>query len=121
MQTLKQQLIFEKLRSRFGTAGKEGFERGGAGAPRPSAFPDAILKTGLHECLGQGPGDWPSVFGFALSAISRSLDGDAPIFILTLKNAAQELGEAYGHGLARFGVDAARVINVCATGEKDLL
>ncbi len=119
MHSLQQQQIFEKLRSRFG-ARKEGFGPATGPSPMPSTFPDAILKTGLHECLGQGPGDWPSVLGFALSAASQQ-ETRKPIFILSLKSTLQELGQLYGHGLTAFGLDAAQVIAVSVKAEKDLL
>ena len=120
MHTPQQQRIFEKLRSRFGTAGTEGFLPP-AGAQRSSAFPEEILKTGLHECLGEGPGDFPSVLGFAISAASRAPKNDRPVVILSLKSGMQELGELYGHGFAGFGLDAAKEIAVRVKGEKELL
>jgi protein ImuA len=120
MQSLHKQRIFENLRSRFGTAGKEGFGPE-APTPRASLFPDSILEAGLHECLGQGPGDWPSVLAFALSAAARSRESNRTIFILSLKSSLQELGELYGHGVAGFGVDPAQVIPVGVKTEKDLL
>jgi protein ImuA len=120
MQFPHKQRIFENLRSRFGTAGTEG--SGPAAAP-PGAllFPDSILEVGLHECLGQGPGDWPSALAFALSAAARSGGSNRTIFILNLKSSLQELGELYGHGLAGFGVDPAQVIPIGVKTEKDLL
>ncbi len=120
MHSLQQQQIFEKLRSRFGTSGKAGFGPTIAASPIPSAFPDALLKTGLHECLGQGPGDWPSVLGFALSAASQRQTRE-PIFILSLRNTLQELGQLYGHGLHAFGLDAGQIIAINVKSEKDLL
>jgi protein ImuA len=120
MKSLHQQQVFEKLRSRFGMPGQAGFNPKSAGTPAPSAFPAALLKSGLHECLGQGPGDWPSVIAFALSAASQAHEGK-PIFMLRLKNTLQELGDIYGHGLHAFGLDAAQLITVSVKGEKDLL
>jgi protein ImuA len=116
-----QQQIFEKLRNRFGVpAGQAGF------GPRTkvqglSGFPETVLTSGLHECLGQGPGDWPSVMGFALLAASRTPEKGKPVFMLTLKNYAQELGEFYGHGFEALGLDAAQLITVGVKAEKDLL
>ena len=121
MKSLHQEQIFEKLRSRFGVAGPTGFGPKSGLVPVPSAFPGAMLKTGLHECLGQGPGDWSSVLGFALSAASLLEEGEKPVFILRLKNTLQEFGELYGHGLAGFGLDPAQLITVCVKDEKELL
>jgi hypothetical protein len=72
MKSLHQQQVFEKLRSRFGMPGEAGFSPKSNASAAPSAFPAALLKTGLHECLGQGPGDWPGVLAFALSAASQA-------------------------------------------------
>ncbi len=93
-----------------------------------------MLRAGLHECLGEGPGDWPCTLGFALSAAKRSGDAanlrsssaergsaNKPLFILRLKAGLQEFGGLYGHGLAAFGLDAASAIAVTAASEKDLL
>jgi len=71
--------------------------------------------------LGQGPGDWPSFLAFALSAASRVPEKGKPVFMLKLKNACQELGDVYGHGLHAFDLDAAQVITVSVKGEKELL
>jgi protein ImuA len=121
MKSPHQQQVFEKLRSRFGMPGQAGFRPKSNASAAPSAFPAALLKTGLHECLGQGPGDWPSVLAFALSAVSQAHEEGKPIFMLRLKNARQELGTLYGHGLHAFGVDATEVITVSVKGEKELL
>src|SRR5258706_11118297 len=117
MKSLHQQQIFEKLRSRFGVAGPTGFGPKSGLVPVPSAFPGAMLKTGLHECLGQGHGDWASVIGFAMWAASGSEEADKPVFILRLKNTLQEVGDVYGHGVAAFGLDAAQLITVCVKDE----
>ena len=90
MKSLRRQEIFETLRSRFGAeaGGMRALAETGAATPR-SASPQAMLHAGLHECLGQGPGDWPSVLGFALSAAARAArERGKPVFILKLKNRA---------------------------------
>jgi protein ImuA len=116
-----QQQIFEKLRSRFGIpAGEAGFGQK-TGLPGRSRFPETVLNSGLHECQGQGPGDWPSVMGFALLAAGRAPEKGKPVFMLTLRNSAQELGEFYGHGFGAFGLDAARLITIDVKAERDLL
>ena len=73
MNSLRRQEIFETLRSRFGAeaGGMRALAEPGAATPR-SASPQAMLHAGLHECLGQGPGDWASALGFALSAAGRA-------------------------------------------------
>lgn len=121
MKSLRQQQIFETLRSRFGMPGQAGFSPKSAVSPAPSAFPAALLTCGLHECLGQGPGDWPGVLAFALAAASQSVANGKPVFMLRLRNTRQELGDVYGHGLQAFGLDAARLITVSVRSEKDLL
>jgi protein ImuA len=121
MKSLHQQQVFEKLRSRFGMPGEAGFSPKSAVTQGFPAFPAALLRSGLHECLGQGPGDWPSVLAFALSAASQAQEKGKPIFVLRLKNACQELGNLYGHGLHAFGLDAAQLITVSVKGEKELL
>jgi protein ImuA len=121
MKSLRQQQIFEKLRSRFGTPGQAGFSPESTGPAMPSAFPATQLKTGLHECLGQGPGDWPGVLAFALGAASLSKKAGKPIFILRLMNTLQELGNLYGHGVQIFGLDAAQFFTAGVKGEKKLL
>jgi len=121
MKSLYQQQVFEKLRSRFGMPGQAGFSPKSTLLSVPSAFPAGLLKSGLHECLGQGPGDWPSVLSFALSAASQAHEKGKPVFMLRLKNARQELGDVYGHGLHAFGLDAAELIMVSVKGEKELL
>ena len=83
-----------------------------------------MLRAGLHECLGEGPGDWPCTLGLAFSAAKHAGDAGSankPLFILRLKAGLQEFGGLYGHGLAAFGFDAARIITVTAASEKDLL
>jgi hypothetical protein len=121
MNRLHQQEIFEKLRSRFDVgAGRDRFGPK-AGLPGRSRFPEAVLKSGLHECMGQGPGDLPGVLGFALLAASSAKEKTKPIFLLRLQNTLQELGEFYGHGFQVFGLDAAQLITVTVKAEKDLL
>ena len=121
MKSLHRQQVFEKLRSRFGMPGQAGFSPKNTAPAAPSAFPAGLLKAGLHECLGQGPGDWPSVLAFSLSAASQAHEKGKPVFMLRLENALQELGVVYGHGLHVFGLDAADLITVSVRGEKDLL
>jgi hypothetical protein len=117
----QQQQVFEKLRSRFGMPGEAGFNPKSARLKAPTAFPAGLLKSGLHECLGQGPGDWPSVLAFSLLGAGLSKDEGKPVFVLRLRNACQELGNLYGHGVHTFGLDAARIITVSVGGEKELL
>ncbi|MGA7328075.1 MAG: hypothetical protein WBX25_27200 [Rhodomicrobium sp.] len=121
MKSLHQQQVFEKLRSRFGMPGEAGFNPKSAASSAPAAFPAGLLTSGLHECLGQGPGDWPSVLAFALLGASLSKDEGKPVFVLRLKNACQELGNLYGHGVRAVGLDAARIITVSVRTEKELL
>jgi protein ImuA len=121
MNPLHRQHILEKLRSRFGApAGQNGFGPK-TGLPGRSRFPEAMLKSGLHECLSRGPGDWPSVLGFALLAASRTPESGKPVFMLRLKNTLQEFGEFYGHGFQAFGLDAGQMITIGVNAEKDLL
>jgi protein ImuA len=122
MKSLHRQQIFEKLRDRFGMPGEAGFNpKSAVVSAGRSASPETVLKTGLHECLGQGPGDWPSVIGFTLLAVGRAPESGKPVFMLTLKNRAQELGEFYGHGFEAFGLDATRLITIGVKTEKELL
>jgi hypothetical protein len=121
MKSLHRQQIFEKLRSRFGAPGLAGFSPKGMAPAMPSAFPAALLKSGLHECLGQGAGDGPSLLAFALWAASLAKDDGKPIFLLRLKNTPQELGTLYGHGVHGFGLNAEKLITVTVKGEKELL
>jgi protein ImuA len=122
MKSLHRQQIFETLRSRFGVpAHHDGFGARARDADVRARFPEAILNAGLHECMGQGPGDWPSVVGFALLVAGRAPERSKPVFMLRLKNSLQELGEFYGHGFEAFGLDAAQLITIATKGEKDLL
>jgi protein ImuA len=121
MKSLHQQQVFEKLRSRFGMPGQAGFSRKSAASPTTTSFPATLLNSGLHECLGQGPGDWPSVMGFALLAAGRAPEKGKPVFLLGLKNSLQELGAFYGHGFEAFGLDATQLITVGVKAEKELL
>jgi protein ImuA len=122
MNSLHRQQVFEKLQSRLGVPARPGGFGAGKGAVAArSGFPEAILNSGLHECLGAGPGDWPSVMGFALLAAGRAPERAKPVFMLRLKNSFQELGEFYGHGFQTFGLDAARLITIAVKGEKELL
>jgi protein ImuA len=123
MNSLHRQEIFEKLRSRFGTeAGREDAFAGPGPKKTRVPSPETMLQTGLHECLGQGPGDWPSVLGFVLSAAGRAVrETDKPAFILRLNNNLQELGQLYGFGLSAFGLDPERVMSVSVPREKELL
>jgi protein ImuA len=121
MKSLHQRQVFEQLRERFGMPGPTGFGPRSGIAPAPSAFPSAMLKHGLHECLGQGPGDWVSTLAFALGAASLSKADGKLVFVLKLKNTLQELGTFYGHGVHPFGLDAEQLITVSVKGEKELL
>ena len=123
MNSLRRQEIFETLRNRFGAeaGGLRALADPGETKTRSSS-PHMILQTGLHECLAQGPGDWPSVLGFALSAAGcAARECGKPVFILKLKNNLQELGRLYGFGLAAFGLDPENVIVVSVAREKELL
>jgi hypothetical protein len=123
MNSLRRQEIVETLRSRFGAeAGRERVFTDPGETKTRSSSPHVILQTGLHECLGQGPGDWPSVLGFALSAAGRAArECGKPVFILKLKNNLQELGRLYGFGLAAFGLAPENVLVVSVAREKELL
>jgi protein ImuA len=123
MNSLHRQEIFEKLRSRFGTEAGRVDAFAGPGPKKTRVLsPETMLQTGLHECLGQGPGDWPSLLGFVLSAAGRAVrETGKPVFILRLSNNLQELGQLYGFGLAAFGLDPKRVICVSVPREKELL
>jgi protein ImuA len=121
MKSLHQQQVFEKLRSRFGMPGGAGFSPNSTVSAAPSAFPAALLRSGLHECLGQGSGDFPSVLAFSLLAAGLSKDEGKPVFVLRLKNTCQELGNLYGHGVHALGLDVAQIITVSIKSEKELL
>jgi hypothetical protein len=121
MNSLHRQQVFETLRNRFGVPAAEGGFGAKTAVPVRACFPEAMLKSGLHECLGQGPGDWPSVVGFALLAAGRAPERGKPVFMLRLKNSLQELGEFYGHGFEVFGLDAVQLITIVVKAEKDLL
>ena len=95
MKSLHRQQVFEKLRSRFGMPGQAGCSPKNTVSAAPSAFRAGLLKAGLHECVGQGPGDWPSVLAFSLSAASQAHKKGKPVFMLRLKNALGELGVVY--------------------------
>jgi protein ImuA len=123
MNSLHRQEIFEKLRSRFGTeAGREAVFAASGRTKTRSLSPETMLQIGLHECLGQGPGDWPSMLGFVLSAAGRAVrETGKPAFVLRLNNNLQELGQLYGFGLSAFGLDPGHVISVSVPREKELL
>jgi protein ImuA len=123
MNSLHRQHVFDTLHRRFGTRieGESPFGDASAAIAAPHS-PDTILQTGLHECLGQGPGDWPSVLAFALSAAARSIRKTGkPVFILGLTNSLQEFGQLYGFGVSAFGLDPKQVMIVNVAREKELL
>jgi protein ImuA len=123
MNSLHRQEIFAKLRSRFATeVGRESVFAPAGTTKTRSHSPARMLETGLHECLGQGPGDWASVLGFVMSAAGRAArESGKPAFILRLNNNLQELGLVYGFGLSAFGLDPEHVISVSVPREKELL
>lgn len=76
------------------------------------AAPEGGLRLGaLHECLPAAHFDAPAALGFLLGAASRAL-AVRPGMMVWIAAPRGEFGAAYGPGLAGFGVDPARLLQV---------
>ena len=84
-------------------------------------LPQGGLPCGaLHEVAPASEGDTPAAFGFLAALIGRMPQG-RPLLLVTAPRALDGFGRPYGHGLARLGLDPARLILVEAGDDKQAL
>jgi protein ImuA len=88
-----------------------------------AALPQGRLDPhGLHDITAETARLWPSAIGFGLALLGRlSLPDNKAILWCQSRRMVQEAGRLYGHGLAAFGIDPARLLLVSAAREKDAL
>lgn len=87
--------------------GRGGGETFAPGLPGLASLP----RGALHEVMAQPPSDCVAGDAFALGLALRASAG-RPIVWIRQRMAARECGELYGGGLAAFGADPGRVIQV---------
>jgi len=78
-----------------------------------------LARGRLHELFAAGPGDQPSVTGFALMLAMRL--GDGPLLWLRQDSGVRGGGGLYAPGLIALGCDPARIIEVRTPDEVTLL
>ena len=84
-------------------------------------LPQGGLPLGaLHEIAPQTEGDLPAAFGFLAALLGRMPRG-GPVLLVRAPRALAGLGRPYGHGLARLGLDPARLILVAAGDDRQAL
>jgi protein ImuA len=95
-----------------------------SGARPPRALPfglaalDAHLPHGgltlgaLHEVAPQAHGDTPAALGFLIALLARCKPPVRPLLLVFSHRALADHGRPHGHGLARLGLDPARLILV---------
>jgi len=100
---------------------------GGAAVPLGVAAIDAhlpgggLVRAALHEVAAEQPGDAGAAAAFCAALLGRLLPGcDGPV-LWCLRRGATDAGEIYPPGLARFGLDPARLVAVCARHDRDVL
>ena len=76
----------------------------------------------LHEIAPETEGDLPAAFGFLAALLGRMLTaGQAGAARVRAPRALAGRGRPYGHGLARLGLDPARLILVAAGDDRQAL
>ncbi len=104
-----------------------GAAAGGATVPLGIAAIDAHLPGGglardaLHEIVAESPGDAGAGAGFCAVLLARLARGQGGPVLWCRNRAALDAGEIYPPGLARFGLDPARLIAVHAQRDRDVL
>ena len=88
-----------------------------------AALPQGRLDPhGLHDITTGTARLWPSAIGFGLALLGRlKLSDNKAVLWCQSRRMVQEAGRLYGHGLAAFGIDPARLLLVSADREKDAL
>ncbi len=82
----------------------------------------ALLCGALNEAEPASEADLPALFGFLIALMARAQDMRAgPAFLVLPKRGLFGYGSAYGHGLARFGLDVARLILVETANDRESL
>lgn len=76
----------------------------------------------LHEIAGGSHPDEPAAFGFgfALTACAQQMR-TGPAVLVASRRALSDFGRPYGHGLARHGLDVARLLLVETRTDQDAL
>jgi protein ImuA len=100
-----------------------------AGTVLPFAIPNldrmlagGLRRAALHEMRCAESRDTAAMTGFAVAVLSRlTTEDDRPILWIVEAAAAEEAGSPYGAGLARFGLDAERLIVVRVARAADAL
>ena len=88
-------------------------------------LPGSGLATGaLHEVAPASHNDRPAAMGFAMALMSLATRTRArcgpPVLVLS-RPALRDFGTLYGHGLARFGLDAGQLLLIETRTDKDAL
>jgi protein ImuA len=91
-------------------------------APLDAHLPQGGLTVGaLHEVAPLEPGDMPAAFGFLVALLARFVPSTRPLLFVAPSHAFAEHGRPHGHGLARLGLDPARLILVETRNDKQAL
>lgn len=110
----------------------ETIERGNREAPATVAFgvaeidrflPGGGLTMGaLHEVGAAQHGAKPAAFGFAMALAALAQGARrGPMVLILSRRSCKDFGMPYGHGLAKLGVDAGRLIVVETRSDKEAL
>jgi protein ImuA len=84
-------------------------------------LPQGGLTLGaLHEIAPADEADRAAAFGFLMALLGRTAP-DRPLLLILSADAPNADGAPYGHGLARLGLDPARVIIATTADEKESL
>lgn len=78
-----------------------------------------LSPRSLHDVAGLSPGDAPAAAGFAMALLAR-LPRKGNILWCQSAMSRREYGGLYGPGVARFGLDPARLVQVCVRTAGDL-
>lgn len=86
-------------------------------------FPGSGLTGGaLHEVIAASHGDRAAAFGFAVALMSHALAARrGPVLFIAARRCFADVGEPYGHGLQRLGLDVGRLVLAETRLDKDAL
>ena len=86
-------------------------------------FPGSGLTGGaLHEVIAASHGDRTAAFGFAVAlAVQARAVRHGPVALITARRCFADLGEPYGHGLHRLGLDVGQLVLVETRLDQDAL
>ncbi len=97
----------------------------GAATDLDGALRDGLRRGALHEVVAASPGDAPAACGFALALAARFAAAlgrrRGAIVWIVEDHAKSEAGAPYAPGLARHGIDPARLIVVETASGQDSL